>query len=571
MIILNIKGSIHRNVKEYNNRMKNKIILWIASALLLFAGCINDEIVEEQPTPEVEGGTLVITASMPDESPQTRVNLAPEAGTKNIVVTWKAGDVIRFYFKQGENFSPTSTSVTLIAENISGDGKSATFTVTVPADINSAAEFTVYAVHGANSKLEGGIVLINVSPGAFTPLNQLQDVPISGSVDVTPGNPINISFNHLGTLQCLTVKNTSATDFTFTPSLVNEGVTDWYYTATAGAIPYFRLTGTDAGTVANYNEDFTPPASTPITLGQNSEIELAQWVRPKADLYVPKIKLNAQPPVGNTIVSVNSKPQRTSYMQQGRAYHLYALWDGNYLYFADDTFTPPAINPLSYVAKYNINPDGDGFVTDPIACNVSGYFNFDDAGTNFSDITIDNVRYHLPSIEEWQAIVYHAWGPINFKNANSSDNYNENAIVNGSPVTFTSDFRGNGDGISYALRYKGIANMLSAWRYEYVSSGNNTHMKITSRSLPYGSDITVEEIAIPEYWNANSENDVVRYFPASGYRYSDGGSTSNVGRVGCFWSSTQVKSMYFSDTAAHSSLGTNKGLGHSVRLFISDN
>jgi hypothetical protein len=52
----------------------------LASALLLIAGCANDDIVEEQPTPEVEGSTLVITASMPGESPETRVNLQPEQG-----------------------------------------------------------------------------------------------------------------------------------------------------------------------------------------------------------------------------------------------------------------------------------------------------------------------------------------------------------------------------------------------------------------------------------------------------------------------------------------------------------
>ena len=29
--------------------------------------------------------------------------------------------------------------------------------------------------------------------------------------------------------------------------------------------------------------------------------------------------------------------------------------------------------PLSYVAEYNVNPAGNGFVTDLTACNVSGY------------------------------------------------------------------------------------------------------------------------------------------------------------------------------------------------------
>jgi multidrug efflux pump subunit AcrB len=60
--------------------VRNKFFLWAVSALLLIAGCANDEIVEEQPTPEVGGSTLVITASMPGESPETRVNLQLEQG-----------------------------------------------------------------------------------------------------------------------------------------------------------------------------------------------------------------------------------------------------------------------------------------------------------------------------------------------------------------------------------------------------------------------------------------------------------------------------------------------------------
>lgn len=339
-LILKVKIGKNKNyIRIKNNHMSNKFFLWVVSALLLLVGCTNDEIVNEQQTPEE--GKITLTASVPGETAQTRLSLIPDIESKNIIVTWQEGDTLRFYFKQGENFSPTSTFVELTWEDISPDEKSATFTVDVPQGIDQGSAFTVYAVHGAESRLEGANVLVNVSPSAFTPLYYLQDVPIAGSVEVTPGDPINISFGHLGTLQCLAVKNIAQTRFRFIPSLIfadPETGTDWFYTATEGNIPYYSLT---EGTVTYSNEPLPPLAPNLISIWIDEIGELAQWVMPKTEVYAPEIKLGALVPDRPPVVSANSKPQRTSNMQTGRAYHLYAAWDGGSLFFTDDTFIPP--------------------------------------------------------------------------------------------------------------------------------------------------------------------------------------------------------------------------------------
>ena len=124
-----------------------------------------------------------------------------------------------------------------------------------------------------------------------------------------------------------------------------EAGTDWYYTASDGNVPYYNLTNE---TVQNENESLPPllPPYGEITIPQLSGAQLVQWVRPIADTPAPEIVLNAQPPIGEPIVSANTKPARAAAMQTGRAYHLYALWDGTSLYFTDDTFTPPAL-PLT--------------------------------------------------------------------------------------------------------------------------------------------------------------------------------------------------------------------------------
>jgi hypothetical protein len=328
--------------------MNNRFFLWVVSALLLLVGCTNDEIVNEQQAPE-EGGKITLTASVPGETAQTRLSLTPDLYSKNIVVTWKVNDMLQFYFKQGVTiYEPTFIQLAL--EDITMEGKRATFTLDIPQGIDNQEPYTVWAIHGTNSRLSpDGDILVNVSPIEFTAFYQLKNVPIMGKVDVAAGASIGvINFEHLGVLQCLTMSNSSGEGFTFTPSLGfanQEAGTDWYYTATEGAIPYYNLT---SETVQNVNESLPPllPPYGEITIPQLSGAQLVQWVRPIADTSAPEIVLNALPPMGEPIVSANTKPARAAAMQTGRAYHLYALWDGTSLYFTDDTFTPPAL-PLT--------------------------------------------------------------------------------------------------------------------------------------------------------------------------------------------------------------------------------
>ncbi|MGI6573144.1 MAG: hypothetical protein ACOX19_06975 [Fermentimonas sp.] len=235
--------------------MKNKYFIWIASALLLITGCAKDEIVNEQPTPEVEGRKLMITASVPSESSKTRLNLEWEDGTLNIITKWQVGyfpDVIKFFFKQNTVIKE-GTPVTLTQDAISADGKSACFTVIIPEGIDTQNTYTIYAVHGAwdvyldteNSKIN-----VMIFPLGFVPLHALIYTPIVGEVEIAAGASIgNINFEHLGAYQCLTIKNASAADFKFIPpysSLVNVGGTIWYYNYSVGAeikAPVYDLIG----------------------------------------------------------------------------------------------------------------------------------------------------------------------------------------------------------------------------------------------------------------------------------------------------------------------------------------
>ena len=229
------------------------------------------------------------------------------------------------------------------------------------------------------------------------------------------------------------------------------------------------------------------------------------------------------------------------------------------------------INPLSFVAEYNVNPAGNGFVTDLTACDVSGYFTWDNTGT------INISGYHLPSMEEWYGIVpehgtYVTY--VDFQNEGSHYGISENVMVQGETINMTSDFYNTGNNVSYALRYKGT-DMVSAWKYEYISDGNNTHMKITSRRV--SSYVTIDDITENNgaFWNSGNENDIVRYFPASGYY--EGSLRKDLGTNGYFWSSTKkgtdfAFAMTFrSSDASSSSGGYWKTKRYTVRLFTPGN
>ena len=238
---------------------------------------------------------------------------------------------------------------------------------------------------------------------------------------------------------------------------------------------------------------------------------------------------------------------------------------------------PP--NPLKFVTKYNLNPDaglvsGTRFVTDSTACDVSGYFDHDGLSIFVDLLHVYTTSYYLPSAEEWRSIMPGNTDYVKFLTffVTFSSEVAETVMVQGKSITMKSDFLAFSGILGrevYAIRYKGTS-MVSAWKYEYIEDGNNTHMKITSRSF-YGK-------TLPNIWNIrdefkkNDENEVIRYFPASGYIDTDG-VTQNRGTNGYFWSSTPIGNnlacgMSFSSDKAYSNYIDKASHKYSIRLFV---
>ena len=224
------------------------------------------------------------------------------------------------------------------------------------------------------------------------------------------------------------------------------------------------------------------------------------------------------------------------------------------------------INPLAYVAEYNIDKNGTDFVKDLYATNVSGYYDFDTAVAKFSSFEKDGVKYHLPAESEWYAIVPERSDYVVFNRAFEQLNFSQEVLVAGKDVDCVQDAKGSGNNKSYALRFRGTKYQ-SAWRYEYVKEGGNQVMKITSRIVADG--VTIADVAKEDFWK-NSTDDIVRIFPASGYTGNSSGPAIGDGK-GLFWCTTKSTykgtGMRFDEEFATTTIYSGFIPWQNVRLF----
>lgn len=207
--------------------------------------------------------------------------------------------------------------------------------------------------------------------------------------------------------------------------------------------------------------------------------------------------------------------------------------------------TPAPTNrlPLEYVAEYNIDPSGTGFVKTH-ATNESGYFTFEDAVAKFSDITIAGKKYHLPSHEELMSIVpsFSMNLGSNFAIPTIVKDASETVTIKGRTVSSKNDYRGGISGVAYAVRFKGT-DFVSAWKYECTRLDNHLVMKVTARPLKgANASIIIDDVAKPSFWTSSTEHDVVRYFPASGLIKPGSESVLERDVMGYFWASDSYDS-----------------------------
>lgn len=233
--------------------------------------------------------------------------------------------------------------------------------------------------------------------------------------------------------------------------------------------------------------------------------------------------------------------------------------------------------PIDYVAEFNIDKTGKNFVTSH-SNTAGGYFDWDDADRKFSkraDFKINGQGYYMPTMKEWCAVV--PFRNVYFIEFRDVLNQEESFVFLEKSYNLKADYKFPGNGVAYAIRFKGGDNLLrSAYKFEYTKNpqGNGSMMIITARYLgDSDTETTIDDVAKPEYWNSNNEDDTIRYFPCSGYKDFEENNMYSVGEYGNYWSATSHDSLFarrmlFGGRDATSNEGGMKTNGRSIRLFM---
>lgn len=309
--------------------MKRIVFLLTILLSILFQSCSNERTnLLNLNNPEK---VFTLSIAMPSDEEDTRVMLVREVGEKNIEVLWQEEDRIKLFFQQNNQIWEKEVQVKAISE----DKKVATFEFTLPLDLN-AGTFNLYATSGIEPKISGSKIIADVSATDFSYIGWQNKIPMMMKVENIDTNTPNISgiFSQIGSLIIVHYKDKVSPS----PSLVFNEVTldfdgeKWYYDIIDGdnPIPYLNLID---GTV-EYDKGIQNDKEEATFIGSSGQkLPIVQWVMPKK-INAPAIRLSVTTK-DRIVKSSNSRPGRSTPMQVGKAYHLYAYWDGVNLQFSE--------------------------------------------------------------------------------------------------------------------------------------------------------------------------------------------------------------------------------------------
>ena len=180
---------------------------------------------------------------------------------------------------------------------------------------------------------------------------------------------------------------------------------------------------------------------------------------------------------------------------------------------ANVTFTlsqdRPVVNPLKYVAEYNLLSPGVFATEQSIERDKNGYFTREQVKSG----TLAPAGYHMAGVDEFVSI-------ITKSNvfADASNHAEANVIIHGKTISdATYDSKKVGYKLAYVLRFKDSDGQSSentcAFRYEFEQI---TGLTITCRALGSSFSGDINTISNESYWTDHAENNIIRFFPSCG-------------------------------------------------------
>ena len=379
-------------------------ILASLTMMLLPAGCSQMESIPDESF-DASSRRVKATIQMPTTD-YTRATLSESSSSLDLQTCWENGDELQLFITQGDTkYELENIPVT----DIKSDGKSATITFNIPSGINVGKSYTLFAFSGIKGDVSYASIwypYCRMKLGR-TELNKFK-APLFCQETVNNVCPV-LYFRHYETYELLHVKNTSNSYIWF--RLDGFRVDNPWYRGDSEVLltsnwdPTNNLPNDWKGEVQS--EVLEIPANGEATIISNY---LPSGYKMKDAYLLASIN-------GTSVTSTNKKSSDLT-VEQGRAYHLYATWDGNNLSF--DNGDAPLVKTIGITPSrlefgtlavdegdsqtFTVSNTGTATVTYKVAY-TDGDFSIEGSGKTVTLQPDDSDTYTVvfkPSIEDYQ-------------------------------------------------------------------------------------------------------------------------------------------------------------------------
>lgn len=237
--------------KKFSNTLKLLSMAALAMAGAIMSGCGNDDSPADQQSARTVTLTTTISLGGEDGGAQTRALSIDETNHKG-VKTFAAGEKIAVIYGNSSEKAVKADDVTLTAEDISADGKTAKITVTLTDPGNCQRLFLIYPAAMAKATIDDDVTFDDADAIDFSRLNAqdgtLESIATGLDLAVYDGSltedaklPGTLTLNNRLAIGEFTIKNSGGNDITntITGLSVSDGPNTYTITRAAAAGPIF--------------------------------------------------------------------------------------------------------------------------------------------------------------------------------------------------------------------------------------------------------------------------------------------------------------------------------------------
>lgn len=280
---------------------------------------------------------ITVTATLPassDSEREARAVVQHATGTLKLTTKWQTGDRVNVIMEQnGKLVRANSTAV----RDVSTDGKRCHFTLEVPQGIDAQKPIKVYGACGVNVDIKDNQFVVAAQP-IYRAKSQ-GTAPLYFKAEINKFSEFSdVNFEHLGTYEVVHVQNGTRAQISVEEARLTAETAWSLGTKDGKGAWYAPLTG-------RVWQDGSANVSTEAqAIAPRSEGVFINWYVPNGTLVNPRVSAKIN---GTTVTSTAQKEANVK-MQAGRAYHVYALWDGQELHFSEKDLPDLSVLAISH-------------------------------------------------------------------------------------------------------------------------------------------------------------------------------------------------------------------------------